>query len=190
MKLPKFAAATALTLLLGSFHPGGVASAQEMTTETNQPTLGEPDYFYRPQELSLDAFGTGSVGQSTINHLSGAHVEDNGRLGAGLGVNYFFLRYLGVGAEAYSENTADHFIDNASASIIGRLPIGNTGVAPYVFAGAGHQFDPLVQTFGHFGGGVEFRFMRHAGFFVDARYVVVDRGDNFGLGRGGFRFNF
>ena len=47
---------------------------------------------YRPTELSLDMFGSASVGKYTIHHLSGERIRNNTRLGARLGGNFFFTR--------------------------------------------------------------------------------------------------
>src|SRR5581483_11506477 len=72
--------------------------------------LGADDA-YRPTELSLDGFGSASIGKYTIDHLSSARVRHNARLGAGLGLSYFFTRNVGIGADAYSENTTGPFVD-------------------------------------------------------------------------------
>ena len=87
-------------------------------------------------------------------------------------------------------NTTGPFIDSASGNLIARLPIGNTGLAPYIFGGGGYEFDTVHQGFGQVGGGLEFRFMEHAGVFIDARYVIADKTDNYGVGRAGLRINF
>ncbi|MGH7950385.1 MAG: outer membrane beta-barrel protein [Limisphaerales bacterium] len=146
--------------------------------------------FYRAKEFSIDAFASGSLGQETLENASGARVEHNGRLGAGVGLNYYFTRYVGIGGDAYTENTAHNFIDSASGNVLLRLPIGDTGIAPYIFGGAGHQFDQVSQSFGQGGAGIEFRFMKHAGFIVEARYVFADKTDNYGVARAGIRLNF
>lgn len=146
--------------------------------------------FYREHEISFDAFVSGAIGQQTIDRLTGARIRHDGRLGAGLGANVFFCRYIGVGADAYSENTTHAFVDNVSGNLIFRLPIADTGLAPYVFGGGGYQFDPLHQSFGQAGAGLEFRFLRHAGLFVDGRYVMAEHTDNYGVARGGLRINF
>jgi hypothetical protein len=182
--------------VLGTLGTVYCANAQDYTTIINQQnTINQsnitPDYpFYRAQELSLDLFGSGSVGQPTIDHFTGGRIEQNGRLGAGAGLNYFFCRYVGVGGDAYTENTRHDFIDSASGNLIGRLPIGDTGIAPYIFGGGGYQFDEVSQRFGQFGAGIEFRFCKNVGFFVDARYVVADKTDNYGVGRAGLRLSF
>jgi hypothetical protein len=148
------------------------------------------EILFAPDETSLDLFGSVSVGQEVINHLSRERIVDDGRLGAGLGVNHFFGRYVGLGADAYTENTQHSFVDNTSGNLILRFPIDVAHIAPYGFGGAGYQFDPSGVWFGQAGGGVDVRFARHVGLFVDARYVFTDGTKNFGLGRFGIRFSY
>jgi hypothetical protein len=178
-----------MATVLGIFGAVYCASA-ENSSITNQSNTTPDIPFYRAQELSIDFFGSGSIGQQTIDHITGDKIEHNGRLGAGAGLNYFFCRYVGVGADAYTENTAHNFVDSASGNLIGRLPIGDSGVAPYIFGGAGYQFDEVDQKFAQCGAGIELRFAKHIGFFVDARYVFADKTENYGVGRAGLRFNF
>lgn len=169
--------------------------AQEQTTvvQTEPSTVivtNETEPMYRDQELSIDLFGTLSLGEQFIDSISAAKVRHNGRLGAGAGVNLFFLRNVGIGADAWSEDITGRFVDNLSGSLIVRFPIGDTGLSPYVFGGGGYQFEPVSQSFGHFGAGLEIRFNPHTGIFVDARYVVTHRTEDFGVARAGFRFSF
>jgi hypothetical protein len=145
---------------------------------------------YRANEVSLDLFGTASIGQTSIDHLSGNSISHDTRLGAGAGLNYFFSRNIGIGGEAYTENTHHNFIDNASGSLIARFPLGTSGVAPYVFGGGGRQFDPIYLWFAHLGAGLEYRFTPRVGAFLDARYVFTDETKNYGLGRAGVRLAF
>ena len=171
---------------IGTLSAACCANTADTTTSNDSPSVSP----YRAQEFSIDGFASGSIGKQTIDHLSGDTVEHDGRLGAGGGLNFFFNRHIGIGGDAYTENTADHFIDSASGNLIARLPLGRSGVAPYIFGGGGHQFDEVAQTFGQAGAGIELRFMQHAGIFIDARYVVPDRTDNYGVGRAGLRINF
>ena len=149
-----------------------------------------PDWLFHPNEFTLDLFGSVSIGQETINRLSRERVEDNGRLGLGLGGNYFFHRFLGIGADAYTENTQHSFVDNTSGNFIFRIPIDKIHLAPYGYAGAGYQFDPQGLWFGQLGAGLEVRFTKTIGLFADGRYVFTDGTQNFGLGRLGLRFGF
>jgi hypothetical protein len=158
--------------------------------DTTMTYKQDPDQMYRASELSLGAFGMGTVGERTLDHFTGHNISQHGRLGAGADAEYFFTRYIGIEAEAWTENTQHSFVDDTGGNLVIRIPIGNIGLAPYAFGGAGHSFDPVVATYGDFGAGLEFRFARHFGVFVDGRYVIPDRLGNYGLGRAGLRFSF
>ena len=145
---------------------------------------------YPANQLSLDAFGTVSEGEHTIEHITSQNVKNGARGGVGAGVNYFITRYIGIGAEGYSENTSGPFIDNASGNLILRVPLGQSGFAPYVYGGGGYQFDPAKVGFIQAGAGMEFRFTPHIGLFTDARWVLPNRTSFFGVGRAGLRIAF
>jgi len=146
--------------------------------------------YYRSSELSVDVFGTASLGKYTIDHWSGSRVRHNARLGAGLGLSYFITRNIGIGADAYSENTTGVFVDSASANLILRLPLGQSGFAPYAFGGGGRQFDMAKVWFGQIGAGMEYRFTPKVGVFMDARWVLPDETKYYGVARLGVRFAF
>jgi len=146
--------------------------------------------YYRPNELSLDAFGTASLGRYTIDHPSDARVRQNTQLGAGVGLNYFITRNIGIGVDAYSEHTTGIFVDSASANLILRLPLGQSGFAPYVFGGGGRRFDDVKVWFGTAGAGMEYRFTPHVGAFIDAAGVVPNETKYSGVARLGMRFAF
>jgi hypothetical protein len=145
---------------------------------------------YKANEVNFSFFGSGTVGEKTIRHLSTRGIQRNGRLGAGAGLSYFFCRYVGVEAYAYTENTDHNFVDNVGGDLIARLPIGNSGVAPYIFGGGGRQLDPLYQWTWDAGAGIEWRFVPHVGIFLDGRYVWADKTKDYGLGRVGLRVGF
>jgi len=145
---------------------------------------------YKANELSFSLFGSGTVGETTVRHPSLERVKRDGRLGAGGGIQYFFHRNIGIEAEAYTENTDHNFIDNVNGNLIGRFPVGSSGVAPYILAGGGRQLDPLYQWCLDAGGGLEWRFSPHVGIFVDGRYVWADKTKDYGLGRAGLRIGF
>ncbi len=171
------------------------ANMDQTTTTTTTTATANTQFvaasdLYHAQEVSFDAFAEGSVGARTIDHLSGDRIRRNGRLGAGLGVNYFFCRYLGVDAEAYSEGATQSFVRSASGNLIFRFPILETGLAPYIFGGGGYEFADARKGFGQAGGGLEYRFVRHVSIFADARAVIASRSENYGLGRAGLRISF
>jgi hypothetical protein len=146
--------------------------------------------YYRGNEFSVDAFGSGSLGKYSIDHISGDRVRHNTRLGLGAGLNYFFNKYVGIGADAYSENTTGAFVDSTSGNLILRLPLGQSGFAPFVYGGGGHQFDLAHVSFAQVGAGMEYRFTPHLGTFLDARWVFPDRTKYYGVARLGLRFAF
>ena len=160
------------------------------TSTTTQQTTSPDLSLYREQEFSIDLFGSGSINNETINHLSANDVQHHSMVGGGGGMNFFFTRYLGVGGEGEYERSNHHFLDSGSGNLILRLPVANTGIAPYVFGGGGHQFDQIDQNFGQAGGGIEFRFTRNVGIFVDARYVFAVKTEDYGVGRFGLRLSF
>src|SRR3954468_208771 len=113
-----------------------VSSGKEFKDKTPVPT-----YCFNAGELQLDVFGAYQVGEGP-NHAGPIH--DHG-WGGGIGINYFFARYIGIGAEGYwiaakdnasagngdgSEKTTFH---NANGSLIFRLPIDELCLAPYAY---------------------------------------------------------
>jgi hypothetical protein len=145
---------------------------------------------YRAGELDVDLFGSGSVGQYTLDHISGDRIQHDGRLGVGAGVSYFFTEILGVGVDAGTESTSHYLVDRVSANFIARFPLADSGIAPYVLAGGGRQFDPSELWFGDAGAGIEFRFTPQVGVFADGRYVFTEHSPNYGLFRAGVRMAF
>jgi len=164
-----------------------LAAAAAMGAHASGNDLGD---YYRANELSLDLFGTASLGKSSIQNISGATVDEDTEFGVGAGLSYFFTRNIGVGAEAYSENTTGSFIDSASANLIARFPLGQSGFAPYVFGGGGRQFDQDELWFCQLGAGMEYRFNHQIGIFLDARWVLPEETDYYGVARLGLRFAF
>lgn len=178
-----FASATILAVAATSVY--GADTMEVAQTRDNSSVD-----LYRPSELSVDAFGTASVGQYTIDHLSGHRIHHNTRLGLGAGANYFVTRYIGLGVDAYSENSKGSLVDSSEANVIGRLPLGQSGFAPYIFGGGGYQFDLAKSSFGQAGVGIEYRFCKHVGLFTDARWVIPEHTHNLGVGRFGIRYSF
>jgi hypothetical protein len=164
-----------------------LAAGPTVNAAEDWQNLGE---LYRAEETSLDLFASGSVRQESIEHPSGFRTRDDLELGAGVGLNHFFTRNFGLGGEVYSESTKGSFIDNASLNFIGRLPLGESGFAPYAYIGGGRQFDPLELSFAQVGVGMEYRFTPEVGVFSDVRYVLTDDAADHGLIRVGLRLAF
>ena len=173
-------------------------STTTTTTTTTAPTVTRDDDrsmdnspLYRSQELDLDLFGTASIGHQTLEHISGDRLRRHALYGGGGGLTYFFCKYVGVGGEYDAESRdGGGFFDNAEGNIFLRVPILDTGLAPYVFGGGGYEFQDVRQDFGQAGAGLEFRFCRHVGIFADGRYVFADKTDNYAQVRVGLRVAF
>jgi hypothetical protein len=164
--------------------PAAVATAQYR----EDSYAGEP--LFKAHETSFDVFGTVSVGQWTIENVSGDRIRDNGRLGMGLGLNHFFTENIGVGADAYTESAGHSFVDSASGNMIFRFPFEKARVAPYVYGGGGRLFDPDELWIGQVGGGIDVRFTPRIGMFLDGRYVFTENAPDIGLFRLGLRLVF
>lgn len=162
-------------------------SGAALTAEEMAPSKKDR---YQANEFNVDLFASGSVGQTTLENISGENIKHDGRLGAGAGLSYFFTRNFGVGVDAYTENAGHSFVDSASANLLLRFPLGKSGFAPYVLGGGGRQFDPIELWYGQAGAGIEYRFTHRAGLFADGRYVFTDGTPNYGLFRLGVRLAF
>jgi len=148
------------------------------------------DQVFQANEFSIDAFGMGALSHSQLEGASRHSVRHDSRLGLGVGANYFFTRYLGIGADAYTEDTQHSFVDSTSGNLIFRIPIDAIHLAPYVFGGGGYQFDWSETWFGQAGAGLEFRFCKNIGLFADGRYVFNHDTEDIAVGRIGLRFTF
>lgn len=144
---------------------------------------------YRAQEISLDLFGSYIADERGIDDLFETNIR-HGDWGGGVGLNYFFTRELGVGADINMSDNGGELVDMLNASLILRLPLGESGVAPYVFGGGGRGFDPDWEWLAHAGVGLEFRFNPTASLFTDARYIWADDSSDKLLLRTGIRLVF
>jgi len=133
-------------------------------------------------ELKLDAFGT----YATRDRFGDS--ENHG--GGGLGVDYFFTRYLGIGADSYIEEWKWPYRVNGSAILRLPLPGPLHRFAVYGFGGGGREFKYVPQYTWHGGGGMEYKFSRCFGVFGDAREVFPDKTPDYTLVRGGVSIGF
>lgn len=90
--------------------------------------------------------------------------------GVGIEASYFHTENVGVRLSTATFNLADKAIDQAGADLVIRGPIGpSKRLAPYLFTGADRDFESH-DWLGHAGVGLEYRFTKHVGAFVEARY--------------------
>lgn len=143
---------------------------------------------FLPQEFNLDLFGSYRWAEGKGSDLWDS--ADSGVWGGGIGANYFFTRYVGVGADVSMHADGGKFIDNTSGNVILRLPIDAASLAPYVFGGFGGNFDPETEWEGHVGVGLEFRLNPKTGIFMDGRVGWADKTEDFAQVRSGLRLAF
>jgi hypothetical protein len=143
-----------------------------------------PEPCFQEQELQLDVFGS----------YSGT--KDNGIVGdgfgGGVGVNYFFMRNLGISVSGnVYEGTADHEVWNFDADLVLRFPIDDICVAPYILGGGGILTDGTTVGTWNAGLGLEWRASQSFGVFAEGRYIwgASDDTDN-AQARVGLRFVF
>lgn len=144
------------------------------------------DNLFRAGEVQLDAFVAGAAGRFNGKNANG--------VGGGLGVNYFFTRYFGIGVDDTLGGLSiahGSTFDNLQGNLIARYPIESWHLAPYAIAGGGATWgNHQTQGNGNVGGGLEYRFNRTVGLFVDSRYIYGNRGLSESLNRVGLRFAF
>jgi hypothetical protein len=166
-------------------------NAQNNYTAPEQAQTTQPDDYgnglYHPCEFSIDGSVVGILHEYDFNG-NGLH-RKNYRFGGDAGANFFFTQYIGVGADAYAlSQRSPSFVDTATGNLIVRFPIGI--FAPYIFGGAGYQFERIDQIVGGGGVGLEIRLVPHFGIFADARYLAAVKTADFGLARAGVRLSF
>ncbi len=203
MKLNRY---LALMAILGTFSLASSVRADDTittnatdttvttTTTTNTTVLTQEKEtstdLYRSRELDFDLFASAVVAQQTAEHFSESSYEHHGYWGGGGGITGYFCRYVGIGGDFNAGARSGSFVDSASGNVYLRLPILQTGLAPYAFGGGGYQFENVRQSFGQGGAGLEFRFCKNLGVFVDGRWVFNGHTENSGLARAGLRISF
>jgi opacity protein-like surface antigen len=193
MKSKLLVAAAALSL--GAFT--SLADTVTTTTTTHTSWWSERTSYdrdsvkYNANELNLDLFGTYSHSIRKFDDMFD-HTWRHGEWGGGVGMNYFFTKYLGFGVDTFFQRHG-HFLNNVSGNLYARAPLGNSGFAPYIYGGAGWRDGSSVGAFhsdeltAHGGVGIEYRFNPHLGVFIDARYTWTDKTADESLVRSGFR---
>ncbi len=134
---------------------------------------------FEPNELSFDAFGF-----TASRDKSGA---DKQAWGPGVGLNYFFTEFWGLGLDTYADAFEVPYLLNGSALF--RYPLDDF-LAPYAFAGFGRQWDHAAQWLVHAGVGLDFRVFDRTSLFADVRGVFPDTTKDYALVRFGVRFTF
>lgn len=138
---------------------------------------------FRDSELQIDAFGLGAF-----------YNEGRPGWGGGLGVNYFFGRYFGLGVEqdlfGRNDNGSSNYTEwGTFGNAFLRYPICSWNIAPYAVVGGGVVYGKKVAGGGTVGGGVEYRFTDNIALFGDARWLYTED-DSAVMARTGLKFAF
>jgi len=169
----------ALSLVAGIALAGNAFAGKEIK-EYKQPV--EP--CFKDTELQIDLFGS-------FTNTEGGGYSDG--LGGGVGVNYFFTRYLGVGVDGNIFDGGANGVWQTNGRLIARYPLelGGMCLAPYVFATGGVQFDGTTTgTYGA-GGGLEFRVVPEKfGVFAEGKYQWSASSNDSAQARVGVRLVF
>ena len=151
-----------------------------------------PENRFPANELSLDLSGSYIAPERGLQHLFETNIRHRGKWGGNVGLNYFFLPYIGIGGNINMSENGGNFVDQALGNLILRFPICPISVAPYIFGGGGRGFDPRWEWFADGGVGLEWRPNATTGIFTDATYMwhLQDGGIDRLLLRAGVRLAF
>lgn len=174
-----------LTLIVATALTAGSAFAgTEAKSFKKEVVAVEPTCFFRDTEFQIDAFYSGVIGSRGSTLGTGS--------GGGIGLNFFFARYFGIGWEGslYSNQGTASWMP-VNGNFFFRYPICSLNLAPYVMVGGGADFqhDRSSIGFGNVGGGLEYRFTPNIGLFADGRYLYGGSGNVANI-RSGLKFAF
>jgi hypothetical protein len=134
-----------------------------------------PPVAFREGEIQFDLSPSAAVGHSP-NH-SGPFRKDV--YGVGIGANYYFNTYFGLGVDATwlngdrnaSRGTGSVDLGVFTGSVLARLPLEEYRMAPYAFFGGGVTAGDGSWGSAHWGLGIEYRVVPdHVGLFGDGRW--------------------
>lgn len=118
---------------------------------------------------------------------------DNGKFGAGLAAGYHLRDNVAVELETLSEGYTSApvigSLTEAGANLKWYLPLKQSGVAPYALIGYTRNLDE-DQNRMNAGAGIEWRFSKVAGVFVDGRWTHDFNRLGHALFRSGLTFRF
>lgn len=190
-------------IIVGMFYASmcvsGVANAQHAWEDPSGWWTGHFAYdnnnapLYSSEELSLDLFASYLNPEGRFGDLFETNIR-NGFWGGGAGVNYFFTREIGLGADFNISSKPDdlNLVDQVTGNLLFRFPLGNSGFAPYLIGSGGRAMSPRYEWLYGGGVGMEIRLNPTTGIFSDARFLWADQStaDNRLVIRAGVRLAF
>ena len=179
-----------ITVVMAAVAATSVFAGAEVVSK--EVVTAEPACLFRDREFQIDAFGLGDF------YRAGNDISGRPAWGGGLGLNYFFTRFIGIGIEQdlYGRNSNGNGAQLTDfgytrwatiGNLFLRYPICSWNLAPYLILGGGANYGNVGggyvnypngsanrlagQGFGHVGGGLEYRVTETIGLFSDARYL-------------------
>ncbi len=183
------------TLIAGLGVSSSVLAGPHAVDNKNKVIVPPAEPCFGDHEFQLDVFA---------NYMHGTHsaVSRDDGFGGGLGLNYFFTRYIGLGVDASANNlfrdkkgnNKHDGVFNSTGSLIFRYPLelGSLCLAPYALGGGGVQTG-AGSTLGsvHAGAGVELRVTPKLGIYSEGRYTwTTEHDEESTQARIGVRFVF
>ncbi len=187
-----------VAIVCGCLLTAGTVRAQHIWEDSSGWWSGHFSYDnpapkYASQELSLDLFASYINPEGEFGDLFETNIR-RGFWGGGAGLNYFFTRIMGLGADFNISSKPDdlNLVDQVTGNLLVRLPIGNSGLAPYLIGSGGRAMSPRYDWVYGGGVGLEMRVNPTTGIFSDARFLWADEStaDNRLLIRAGVRIAF
>lgn len=146
---------------------------------------------FSANELSMDLGASYFAGQRGVEHVFETNIKGaRATWGGDVGLNYFITQYFGVGADVNMAANGGNLVDAVLGNMTLRLPLGNSGFAPYLLGGGGRTTDHTWTWVGQAGMGIEFRPSHNVGIFTDARFLWPQHGSDALLLRAGIRLIF
>jgi hypothetical protein len=176
---------------------GGMAGAAHVWDDPSDWWSGHLSYDvgpkYTAEEFSLDLFASYINPEGKLTDLFDTNIR-HGFWGAGAGANYFFTRELGIGVDVNISDKPDdlRLVDEVTGNLLLRLPLGESGLAPYLIGSGGRGISPRYEWVYGGGVGLEYRFNPTTGIFSDARFLWAEKStaDDRLLIRAGLRIVF
>ena len=137
------------------------------------------DKFKEP-DMTLDLFGTWA------DHDRFGAKDEN--FGGGLGLTYYITRFVGISGDSYIEEWKAPY--RANGNLLLRIPIGQSGLAPYAIGGGGRQWKYVPQWTYHGGGGLQLKLNPYTALFGDWRRVFPEDTPDYHLVRFGLNVGF
>lgn len=150
--------------------------------------------FAAPKEKSL--YEAGEIYVETFAGVSTADFKTfDGLYGAGFGIAYHKNWLIGARVLHNGWDIKGTTVQDVQARVVGRLPLSGS-LAPYLFVGVGYRLGSASVPKGRenlhldSGGGLEYRFTKHLGAFVETGWSANLDSKNAFVGTGGLRVTF